>query len=165
MIGIFGLVIALATMVTTARYVALFLMVQANAGCIVLLSWVSNSIPNPPAKRAVALALVNTISQTANIAGSYMFPTSWGPTYRKSYTICIAGFAISMLMSLIFRQHLISLNKRMDGEEGREYGVESVVGLDEETLDSVGRPGDRSEGSSNVNGKGAIVRRGFRFVY
>jgi len=168
MIGIFGLFIALATMNTTARYVALFLMVQSNVGCIVLLSWTSNSIPNPPAKRAVALALVGMISQIANIVGSYMFPTSWGPTYRKSYTICIAGFAICILMSLILRQHLISLNKRMDKEENRGYGVGPVDGLDEEMLDGVGLLSgrlSRSEDSFDVNGKVITERRGFRFLY
>lgn len=57
-------------------------MAQAYAGLIVLLSWVSNSIPRPPAKRAVALAFINAFSQLGNIAGSYVWPKTWGPTVR-----------------------------------------------------------------------------------
>ncbi|ELU37356.1 sugar transporter [Rhizoctonia solani AG-1 IA] len=71
-IGIIGFVIAIATMNIAARYISLFLMAQAYAGLIVLLSWVSNSIPRPPAKRAVALAFINAFSQLGNVAGSYV---------------------------------------------------------------------------------------------
>jgi hypothetical protein len=37
------------------------------------LAWASNSVSHPPAKRAVALALINCISQLGNVAGSYVF--------------------------------------------------------------------------------------------
>ena len=45
-------------------------MAQSYAGFIIFLAWVSNSIARPPSKRAVAVALINAISQTGNIAGS-----------------------------------------------------------------------------------------------
>ena len=47
-----------------------FLMAQSFAGCVVFYTWISNSFPRPPSKRAVAVALINAISQTGNIAGS-----------------------------------------------------------------------------------------------
>ncbi|CUA69298.1 hypothetical protein RSOLAG22IIIB_08424 [Rhizoctonia solani] len=102
---------------TAARYISLFLMAQAYAGLIVLLSWVSNSIPRPPAKRAVALAFINAFSQLGNVAGSYVWPKNWGPTYRKSYIICIACFGLAIVMAFFLRQHLIQLNKRLDRGE------------------------------------------------
>ncbi|CUA74603.1 Nephrocystin-3 [Homo sapiens] [Rhizoctonia solani] len=68
-LGIIGFVITEATMHIAGRYIALFLMTQSYAGFIVLYAWCSNSIPRPPSKRAVALALVNA-SQLGNIAGS-----------------------------------------------------------------------------------------------
>ncbi|GAB1526204.1 hypothetical protein RhiTH_009370 [Rhizoctonia solani] len=103
-----------------ARYISLFLMAQAYAGLIVLLSWVSNSIPRPPAKRAVALAFINAFSQLGNVAGSYVWPKEWSPTYRKSYVICIACFALAIAMALFLRQHLAHLNKRLDRGEAVE---------------------------------------------
>ncbi|KAF8709595.1 MFS general substrate transporter, partial [Rhizoctonia solani] len=119
-IGIIGFVIAIATMNIAARYISLFLMAQAYAGLIVLLSWVSNSIPRPPAKRAVALAFINAFSQLGNVAGSYVWPKEWSPTYRKSYVICIACFALAIAMALFLRQHLAHLNKRLDRGEAVE---------------------------------------------
>ena len=47
-----------------------FLMAQSYAGFVVLYTWVSNSFPRPPSKRAVVVALVNAFSQLGNIAGS-----------------------------------------------------------------------------------------------
>ena len=45
-------------------------MAQSYAGFVVHYTWVSNSFPRPPSKRAVAVALVNAFSQLGNIAGS-----------------------------------------------------------------------------------------------
>ncbi|KAJ8474746.1 hypothetical protein ONZ45_g15847 [Pleurotus djamor] len=72
-LGVVGFIIAICTMNTAARYVSLFLMAQSYAGFVVLYAWMSNSFPRPPSKRAVALALMNAVSQLGNIAGSH-----WG---------------------------------------------------------------------------------------
>lgn len=121
-LGIIGFIIAIATMNTAARYVSLFLMAQSYAGFIVFYAWMSNSFPRPPSKRAVALALMNAFSQLGNVAGSYVWPTMWGPTYRNSYAICIATSGTAIVMLWIYRMHLISLNKKFDREE-EEKGV------------------------------------------
>ncbi|KAJ6614290.1 major facilitator superfamily domain-containing protein [Mycena sp. CBHHK59/15] len=55
-LGVLGFVIAISTMNTAARYIALFLMAQSYAGFVVLYAWMSNTFPRPPSKRAVALA-------------------------------------------------------------------------------------------------------------
>ena len=47
-----------------------FLMAQSFAGWIILWAWVSNSIPRPPVKRAVALAFINSFSSLGNVIGS-----------------------------------------------------------------------------------------------
>lgn len=87
-VGILGFVIAISTMNVAARYVSLlirplpptvytthafpfrFLMAQSYAGFVCMYAWMSNSFPRPPSKRAVALALINAVSQTGNVAGS-----------------------------------------------------------------------------------------------
>ncbi|KAF8915937.1 MFS general substrate transporter [Mucidula mucida] len=121
--GILGYIIAISTMNTAARYVSLFLMAQSYAGFVCMYAWMSNSFPRPPSKRAVALALMNAFSQLGNVAGSYIWPKTWGPSYRYSYAICISNFGLSIVMLWIFRQHLISLNKKLDEEDERK-GVE-----------------------------------------
>ncbi|KDR83789.1 hypothetical protein GALMADRAFT_55324 [Galerina marginata CBS 339.88] len=122
--GVLGFVIAISTMNTAARYISLFLMAQSYAGFVVLYAWMSNSFPRPPSKRAVALALMNAFSQLGNVAGSYVWPTAWGPTYRRSYGICIATSVTAIIMCWVFRQHLASLNRRIEREE-EEKGIKT----------------------------------------
>ncbi|KZT72522.1 MFS general substrate transporter [Daedalea quercina L-15889] len=121
-IGIVGFIVSICTMNVAARYISLFLMAQQYAGFVVMYTWVSNSFPRPPSKRAVAVALVNAFSQLGNVAGSYVWPSNWGPTYRNSYAICIATSGWAIVMSYIFKLHLESLNRQMEEEE-RERGV------------------------------------------
>ncbi|KAF8913854.1 MFS general substrate transporter [Gymnopilus junonius] len=109
--GIVGFVIAISTMNIAARYVSLFLMAQSYAGFVVLYAWMSNTFARPPSKRAVALALINAFSQLGNVAGSYVWPSAWGPTYQNSYGICIATCGTAIGMCWVFRQHLMRLNE------------------------------------------------------
>lgn len=115
--GIVGFIIAMSTMNTAARYVSLFLMAQQYVGFIVLYTWTSNTFPRPPSKRAVAVAFVNAWSQIGNVAGSYTWSSSWGPTYRYSYAICIATTGLAIIMLYILKLHLLSLNRKFEKEE------------------------------------------------
>ncbi|KAI1101699.1 MFS general substrate transporter [Jackrogersella minutella] len=113
--GLVGFVISMSTLNVAARYVALFLQASSYAGFIVFYSWISSSFPRPPAKRAVALALVNAFSQLGNVAGSYVWNLK-DNGYRKSYGIVTAMFGITILGSLAFRAILSNLNRKL--EEG-----------------------------------------------
>lgn len=120
--GIIGFIIATSTMNTAAQYKSLFLVAQTYAGLVVMYAWMNNSFPRPPSKRAVCVAIINGFSQPGNVAGSYIWPSSWGPTYRYSYGICIAGSGTAIIMAWVFKQHLILLNKKLEREE-REMGI------------------------------------------
>ncbi|KZP32905.1 MFS general substrate transporter [Athelia psychrophila] len=123
--GFVGFVIAASTLNTGARYLSLFLMAQSLAALITFLAWISSSIPLPASKRAVALALINGFSQLGSVAGSYVWPTAWGPTYRYSCAICIAAGGVTILMCYAFRQHLAALNEKAkkdaEGRGGEPY--------------------------------------------
>ena len=41
----------------------------------------------------------------------------WGPTYRKSYAICIACQSLTIVMLWIFRMHLKALNEKIDQDD------------------------------------------------
>ncbi|KAF8524214.1 sugar transporter [Gautieria morchelliformis] len=118
LLGMLGFVIAMSTMSLVARYISLFLMAISTAADIVIMTWISNIIPRPPAKRAAAIAIVNSFSQAAGIPSSYIFPSMWGPTYRNSFAICTAAYGVNILMCLVLRQYLASENKRLDEVEG-----------------------------------------------
>ncbi|KAL8376176.1 hypothetical protein RB595_007333 [Gaeumannomyces hyphopodioides] len=118
--GIIGFVISMSTLNVAARYVALFLQASSYAGFIVFYSWISSSFPRPPAKRAVALALVNAFSQLGNIAGSYVWNLS-ADGFRGSYAVVLAMFGLTVLGCLAFRTILVRANRRLaDGQAAWE---------------------------------------------
>jgi hypothetical protein len=91
---------------------------------IVFYSWISSSFPRPPAKRAVAIALINAFSQTGNIAGSYVWFDEVN-AYRASYGIVAAMFGATILGAFLFRLMLSRLNKELDQQEAQPEAVET----------------------------------------
>ncbi|KAJ3741183.1 major facilitator superfamily domain-containing protein [Lentinula detonsa] len=108
--GLIGFLLASSTMNAIIRYISLFFMAQSYTGHVCVLAWASGSISQTPAKRAVALALINTVSSLGNVFGSYIWPTKWGPDYSHSFAICTFANALSIVMCWMFRKHLASLN-------------------------------------------------------
>ncbi|CEJ55046.1 Putative Tartrate transporter [Penicillium brasilianum] len=114
--GLVGFIISMSTLNVAARYIALFLQAGSYAGFIVFYSWISSSFPRPPAKRAVALALINAFSQLGNVAGSYVWDLK-DNGYRKSYGIVTAMYGITIVGFWIFRMILVNLNKKLEQKE------------------------------------------------
>ncbi|KAH7318061.1 major facilitator superfamily domain-containing protein [Stachybotrys elegans] len=114
--GIVGFVISMSTLNTAARYVALFLQAGSYAGFIVFYSWISSSFPRPPAKRAVALALINAFSQLGNVAGSYVWALP-DNGFRSSYGIVLAMFGVTIAGCWAFRAILANLNRKLEAGE------------------------------------------------
>lgn len=80
-LGIASFILAAATHSTAPRYVAMMLMVSGvYTGYVVVLAWISNTIPRPPAKRAAALAFINAVSNSSSIWTSYLYinPPGYG---------------------------------------------------------------------------------------
>ncbi|KAL4763351.1 major facilitator superfamily domain-containing protein [Aspergillus foveolatus] len=119
LMGLIGFIICMSTLQTAARYVALFLQAGSYAGFIVFYSWISTSFPRPPAKRAVAIAMVNAFSQLGNVAGSYVWNLKENG-YRKSYGIVTAMFGVAIVGCLIFKLILEALNKKLAEAEAVE---------------------------------------------
>ncbi|KAK1923183.1 major facilitator superfamily domain-containing protein [Papiliotrema laurentii] len=147
--GMIGFIISMATQHRAARYFALFLQAGSYAGY--MYTWMSSSFPRPPAKRAVALAFMNAMSQTGNIAGSYIWPSKYGPSYTKSYGIVLAMFGTTILLNVWFRFILVSANKRL--EQGER---------------AFGEHGDTLEQAANLESTtvrdAKEMQRGFRFL-
>ncbi|KAF4552056.1 MFS-type transporter-like protein 38 [Elsinoe fawcettii] len=126
-VGIIGFVISMSTLNVAGRYIALFLQASAYAGFIVFYSWISSSFPRPPAKRAVAIALINAFSQLGNIAGSYV----WGLKengYRKSYGIVLSMFGVTIVGCYAFKLILNNLNRKLEAGEEAWDSKPDVVG-------------------------------------
>jgi hypothetical protein len=150
-LGLVGFVISISTEVVAARYVALFLQAGSYAGFIVFYSWLSSSFPRPPAKRAVAIAMVNAFSQLGNIAGSYVWQMPENG-FRKSYGIVIAMFGVTIAGCFWFRQILVGLNKKI---EAAEQAAEVEGPIDTHKRDQI-----HVEGDAEISG----LQRGFRYL-
>ena len=92
-------------------------MAQSSTAFTTFFAWISSTFPHPPSKRAVAIASINAFGQLGNIAGSYIWPKAWGESYRYSYAICIATNGLAIVMILVFRAHLRSLDEKAEKEE------------------------------------------------
>lgn len=114
---------------TAARYLSLFLMAQVNAGYMVFWGWVNNTFAGEPAKRAVAVAMINALGSIGNITGSYVWQSQWGPTYRYSYAVCIATIGVSTGMLGVMHLHLKRLNDRIEREERDNEALGGTVGF------------------------------------
>ncbi len=125
LVGIVGFVICMSTLSVPARYVALFLQTSSYAGYIVFYSWIASSFPRPPAKRAVAIAIINAFAQLGNIAGSYVWDLKENG-YRKSYAIVLSMFGVTIFGCWIVRIMLINLNKQLEKSEATADETEAV---------------------------------------
>ncbi|KFY15560.1 hypothetical protein V492_01901 [Pseudogymnoascus sp. VKM F-4246] len=129
-VGLVGFVISMSTLNVAARYVALFMQASSYAGFIVLYSWISSSFPRPPAKRAVAIAMVNAFSQLGNVAGSYVWNLE-ANGFRQSYGIVTAMFGVTIVGCYIFRTVLSNLNKKL---EEQQAALDAEPELDEKVM-------------------------------
>lgn len=101
---------------------------------IVFYSWISSSFPRPPAKRAVAIAMINAFSQVGNIAGSYVWSLP-ANGYRGSYAITLAMFGATILGCFLFRVMLNRLNRELEQQEVAYNGLgEDVADPNDEKL-------------------------------
>ena len=126
-LGMAAFIIAAVTTATVPRYIAMMLMVPGiYTGCVVMLAWISNTIPRPPAKRAAALAAINAITNSSSIYSSYMYPESAGPRYVVAMSVNCATLFVAFCMATWLRFILVGLNKKLD--EGT-IGVEGIQGV------------------------------------
>jgi hypothetical protein len=109
-------------------------MAQTATAQIVLWAWVNNTFTRQPAKRAVAIAIISASSAVGNVIGSlvppiscsrwlfttfhrFVWPLNWGPTYRYSYTVCLAALGVSTAMLGVMHLHLKRVNKQIEINE------------------------------------------------
>ncbi|KAK0234673.1 major facilitator superfamily domain-containing protein [Armillaria nabsnona] len=61
--------------------------VKYYAACPLTLLWVSGVIDHPAEKRAVAIAIVNGLGNSASIYGSFLWPSNTGPRYVQGFAL------------------------------------------------------------------------------
>lgn len=125
-------------------------------GYVVVLAWISNTIPRPPAKRAAALAAINAVSNSTSIWTSYLYVneprySEFSPLFAQTFFFVLIKtkenntltFVLSKVMAFsvnsgllvfaaicatILRLMLTRLNKKLDRGEHVEGAINAVPG-------------------------------------
>ncbi|KNG81930.1 putative pantothenate transporter [Aspergillus nomiae NRRL 13137] len=119
-------IIAVCTLNTAARYVAMMLMPASfYSASTILLSWVAGSISQPSIKRASAIALINAICNTPNIWASYLYFSE--PRYLVAFVVNLAAAALTIALATVTRVYLRRQNQRLDSsmDTGRSGPTEA----------------------------------------
>ncbi|TIB38570.1 hypothetical protein E3P86_01561 [Wallemia ichthyophaga] len=100
-----------------ARYGAIFLSVMGTYTAIPLtLSW-SASNAGSESKKAVAIAMLNTIGHTLSVLGGYIYPDAEAPEYTRGFAICMSFAYAGCIAAATHSTILWFINKRRDREE------------------------------------------------
>ncbi|KAL4939440.1 hypothetical protein BDV06DRAFT_225039 [Aspergillus oleicola] len=106
-------IIAVATLNTAARYVAMMLMPASFYGATaVILSWVAGSLSQPAIKRASAIALINAVCNTPNVWCSYLYSSA--PRYLVAFLVNLAASVVAIFLATATRMYLRQQNHKLD---------------------------------------------------
>ncbi|KAJ1306195.1 hypothetical protein OPQ81_010904 [Rhizoctonia solani] len=101
-----------------ARYAAIFLSVTGTyCGIPIAMSWTTGN-GGSETRRAVNMAMLNTIGQAMAVLGSYIYPEREAPQYTRGFAICCGfawwGFLLSCILSGLWGLE----NRKRDKAEG-----------------------------------------------
>jgi MFS family permease len=116
-VSIVGFIIFMTCSSFGPLYFSFFLMNFVFAQNGIIYAWIANAIPRPPAKRAAALAFINSVGNSATIWTPYTYTPSSQPRYRPAMGTCIALEILAMSMFLGMRFYLQRQNKALDRQE------------------------------------------------
>lgn len=112
--ALISFIISAATLNIAARYTAMCIMIPAiYCSFTTILSWMSSCCPRPLAKRAVAIALMNCVSNSTSIWNAYLYPSSAGPRYFSAFIANCVFVALAAATAFALKVHLTRLNKKI----------------------------------------------------
>jgi MFS family permease len=127
--AIAGIVITMATTNIAARYFALFLMLPGTYGCFQISNaWMANIAARPQKKRAIALAMNNSIGNLALVWTPYLYPASQGPRYMTAWSVNLALTVVTITSSAFLSFCLRRDNKKMEEVEASVMAEQGIAG-------------------------------------
>lgn len=116
-VSLVSFIISVSTLNTGARYFAMVMMVPSlYCSFTTILSWMSNSVPRPPLKRAIAISLMNCLSNSASIWNAYLYSESDAPRYSSAFICNCVFIGLAILCAAALRWRLKLLNSRIENE-------------------------------------------------
>ncbi|KAK5168929.1 uncharacterized protein LTR77_006238 [Saxophila tyrrhenica] len=96
------------------RYFSLFLLNFAFTMNSTVYAWISSSIPRPPAKRAAAIAFMNSVGNAASIWTPFTYWDGSAPHYRPALGIVVGLMTVAGITGTILRFYLANENKKFE---------------------------------------------------
>lgn len=91
------------TQIRMAQYVLTIFAFGTIYGCSPLVkTWVADVIPQPAAKRAVAIALINAIGNASSIYASWLWPDKDKPRYIAGFATTTTWMGILCVCTFVF---------------------------------------------------------------
>lgn len=112
-----GFIIPAVTTNIAARMVAIFMFVSFSFGINnLLLGWISATLGQTPEKKAVALAICNTMGNLSSVYTPYLWPDADGPRFIKAWMASIGFSIVVIIMVWVMRITLQRQNKKLRRE-------------------------------------------------
>lgn len=97
------------------KYAMMFLLVLGTYGVYcTTYTWLSSTIPRPPAKRAASIGIANSFANLASFYGNYFWLDQYEPAYKQSWGIVLAFIALCLACILALRFFLGRRNKHFE---------------------------------------------------
>ncbi|RDI78967.1 hypothetical protein Vi05172_g11047 [Venturia inaequalis] len=117
-IAILGFALSVGTLNTAARYVGIVLFVGATYGVNnIILGWTASTLGQTNEKKAVAIALANTLGNLASVYTPYLWPDSGAPRFLTAMLASIAFSVGVVICAWIMRIVLKRTNKKLQEQE------------------------------------------------
>jgi hypothetical protein len=157
-VSIIGFVVFMTTDSFGPRYFSFFLMNFVFAQNGTIYAWMSSAIPRPPAKRAAALAIINSVGNSASIWTPFTYFPKDAPHYRVALGVCVGLEVLALGSCVVLRWYLQRQNREL---ERLEREVVGQGGLSDEEVRKLERTAD-VEGVDV--GKALELRKGYRYM-
>lgn len=117
-ITIIGFVVFMTTDSFGPRYFSFFLMIFVFAQNGIIYAWIANAIPRPPAKRAAALAFVNSVGNAASIwtPFTYIEPPHYRPGLGAAIGLQILGLVSAIGLRIVLERQ----NKHLEALQNED---------------------------------------------
>lgn len=113
-VAIIGFMIGTLTLNTGARYFAIFLFVGFTYGVNnISLSWTASVLGQTDEKKAVAIALVNTLGNLSFVYTPYLWPSTSAPRYSMAMWASVGFSAVVVLCAWLLRLILMRDNRKI----------------------------------------------------
>lgn len=113
-LSIIGFIIFMTTDAFGPRYFSFFLMIFVFAQNGTIYAWIANAIPRPPAKRAAALAFINSVGNAASIWTPFIYFDWSAPHYRPALGANIGLQIVALICALVLRWYLQRQNRQLE---------------------------------------------------